>query len=169
MKKNKGENWENGSEKEMDSDRERIRGKNSVAAKPDKRKWEINSGEMRGRLRQFKWKSEVVPFIIRFFHLPKYMFDNASAKWSSRGKCDVNSGQWFCFRIYLGKCIRHRKDGGQKRGIGQTHYSACQSAPIHNSSCGGESAYDSFLLPRFCHWLCQLLQKHLQFVWAQVI
>lgn len=91
---------------------------------------------MRVRLRQFTWKSEGVPFIIRFFHLPKYMFDNASAKWSSRGKCDVNSGQWFCFRTDLGKCIWHRKDlQPEKRGTGKTHYLPCQPPVIHNSSC----------------------------------
>lgn len=60
---------------------------------------------MRVRLGQFRWKTEAVPFIIRFFHLPKHMFDNASAKWSLGGSCEVYSGQSFCFGTDLGKCF----------------------------------------------------------------
>lgn len=56
---------------------------------------------MRVRRRRIRW-SEQVPFIMKSFHLTKCTFDNAKAKLDWR-KCDVNPGQWVCFRMDLGR------------------------------------------------------------------
>lgn len=108
-------------------------------------------------MRQFKWKSEEVPFIIRFFHLAKYMFDNASAKWSVRGEMKF----WTMILFYdvLWGSVSDTEDGEVRTREGTDKHiiqPVSQSPALHqrrgaltiNFSCrGSASNYANFHSP----------------------
>lgn len=135
-------------------------------------KWARDWGNSDGNQRQ-------PSFIIRFFHLPKYTFDNASAKLSLRGQCDVNSGHWFCFRACGGISDTERICSLLARWRWDertSHYSVCQSLSINNSSCREGNISYTFSQPRFSQWgwrfkqtpisCLQLLFARVQGVWS---
>lgn len=122
-------------------------GRETVATNPDKRMWKTNRGKISGRSRQFRWKSEVVPFIISFFHLPKHILDNASAKWSWREKpCKV----WTVglYQDRLRKVYLHPGCEVKERGEGQDTMLLSLSLTGYQQNFLQRDYFLSLLLPR---------------------